>query len=302
MNADLSAPLVVYALAFVPAVLWGFTPILSKRGMSNGGGPLQAALVVVLVDSVLYLLALTFLQPGVPFGDLTTEALAVFLGAGLLGTAVGRIATFAGVQRVGASVNSAGISTRPLFTTLLALGFLGEHVSVVTVAGILVLVVGLAVLALARGGDLSGWESWELVFPLAAAFCFGVGNVLRRYGLQLTQTTALEAVALNELAALVVLSAYALARNRRDVLVAPPRSYAFFAGSGTLTAIALFALFTALSLPEGRVVIVDPLTASAPLFTAGFSYFLLRDLERVTRGVVTGAVLIFVGTALVTVA
>jgi drug/metabolite transporter (DMT)-like permease len=302
VNVDFSAPLIVYALSLVPAVLWGFAPILSKRGMSNGGAPLQAALVVVFVDSVLYLLALVFVQGGVPFTDLTTEALGVFLVAGLVGTALGRLSTFAGVQRVGASVNSAGISVRPLFATIMAVTLLGEQASLFTVGGVLVLVAGLAVLALARGGDISGWESWELLFPVAAAALFAVGNVLRRYGLQLTETTALEAVALNEMAALVVLGAYALARNRRDVLAAPKKSYAFFAGSGTLTAIALFSLFTALSHPEGRVVIVDPLTASAPLFTAVFSYFLLKDLERVTRGVVVGAALIVVGAALVTVA
>jgi drug/metabolite transporter (DMT)-like permease len=302
VTVDLSAPLVVYVLALVPAVLWGFSPILSKRGMASGGATLQAALVVVTVDSLLYVLALAFFRDGPPFADLSLEALGIFLLAGVVGTAMGRLATFAGVDRVGASVNSAGISTRPLFAAGLAVAWLGEQVSVLTVAGVVVLVAGLAVLALARGGDLSGWAPWELVFPLAAAATFGVGNVLRRYGLQLTATTPLEAVALNELAALVVLGSYALARNPRDVFRAPAKSYAFFAGSGAITAVALLSLFTALQHPEGRVVIVDPLTASAPLFTAVFSYFLLQDLERVTRGVVAGAALIVAGTALVTVA
>lgn len=302
MTVDLSAPLVVYALALVPAVLWGFSPILSKRGMSSGGAALQAALVVVAVDSLLYVLALVFVQNGPPFADLSTEALGIFLLAGVVGTALGRLSTFTGVDRVGASVNSAGISARPLFATVLAVAWLGEQVTLFTVSGVVVLVVGLAVLALARGGDIAGWEPWELLFPVAAAALFGVGNVLRRYGLQLTATTPLEAVALNELAALAVLGGYALARNRRDVLRAPAKSYAFFAGSGVVTAVALLSLFTALQHPEGRVVIVDPLTASAPLFTSVFSYFLLKDLERVTRGVVAGAALIVVGAALVTIA
>jgi uncharacterized membrane protein len=85
------------------------------------------------------------------------------------------------------------------------------------------------------------------------------------------------------------------------VLSLPRRSYAFFAASGVLTAVALLSLFTALSLPEGRVVVVDPLVAAAPLFTAVFAYFLLDDVERVTRGIVVGALLVVAGAVLVTV-
>nr|WP_266075069.1 EamA family transporter [Haladaptatus caseinilyticus] len=112
--------------------------------------------------------------------------------------------------------------------------------------------------------------------------------------------TALEAVALNETAALVALAGYALARNRRDVLAAPRRTYGLFAASGLLTAAALLSLFSALALPEGRVAIVDPLTGTAPLFTTFFAYFLLRDVERVTRGIVAGAMLVVVGAGIIT--
>ncbi len=300
MSSGLAAPQTVYALALLPALLWGFSPVLSKRGMALGGDPLQASLVVVVVDAGLYWGALVLRRGVGALFSLPRAAVAVFLLAGVAGTALGRIAVFAGVHRVGASVNSAVISARPLFATLLALAFLGEPVSLVTAAGVSILVAGLAVLALARGGDLGGWTARDLLFPLAAAAAFAVGNVLRRFGLQASPATALEAVAINESAALVALAAYAVVRSRRDVFSAPRRSYAYFAGSGTLTAVALLSLFAALALPEGRIALVDPLAATAPLFTAVFAYFLLGDLERVTRGVVAGAALVVVGAVLVT--
>jgi uncharacterized membrane protein len=302
---DLSASPAVYALAMVPALLWGFSPVLSKRGMAEGGRPMQASLVVVGVDSALYLGALGALGAitGRPaFAGLTPATLGVFLVAGLVGTALGRLATFAGVQRVGASVNSAAISARPLFATAFAVAFLGEAATAVTVAGVVTLAVGLGVLAVARGGDIEGWEPRHLLYPVAGAACFAVGNVLRRFGLSSTPITPLEAVTLNEVAALVGLGAFVLASGRRDLLRAPRRSYAYFAASGVLTAVALLSLFSALALPSGRVVVVDPLAATAPLFTALFAALLLGDLERVTRGVVAGAALIVVGGALVTVA
>lgn len=301
MADALAAPPVVYALALVPALLWGFSPVLSKRGMAAGGTSLQASLVVVIVDSTLYLLALAALQGGDAFAGLTPETVGVFVAAGVVGTALGRLATFAGVDRVGASVNSAGVSARPLFATLLAVGFLGEPAALTTAVGVVVLVVGLAALALAKGGDISGWEPYELLFPVGAAGCFAIGNVLRRYGLTSSGVSSLEAVALNELAALAVLAGYAVARGRLGSLRSAPReTWTYFAGSGAVTAVALLSLFAALGHPEGTVAIVDPLAATAPLFTTVFAYFLLGDLERVTRGVVAGAALIVLGVALVT--
>lgn len=301
MAETLAAPPVVYALAMVPAVLWGFSPVLSKRGMAAGGTSLQASLTVVLVDSVLYLVALLALQGFDLFAGLTPATLGLFVLAGVVGTALGRLATFTGVDRVGASVNSAGISARPLFATTLAVFFLGESASLSTLVGIVLLVAGLALLALGKGGDIGGWEPYELAFPVVAAVLFAVGNVLRRHGLTTADVTALEAVAINEAAALAVLAGYAFARGRvGDLRAAPAETWKYFVGSGTITAFALLSLFAAFRHPEGTVAVVDPLAATAPLFTTVFAYVLLDDLERVTRGVVVGAALIVLGVALVT--
>lgn len=306
-SLPLSAPSLVYALAILPALLWGAEPVLARRGMDDGGSTLQASVVVVVVDSGLYwlaLAALALLGTTEPFSAITPLAAGIFVAAGVVGTALGRLAVFAGIRRVGASVNSAAISARPLFATVLAVSLLGEPVSAVTAAGIVVLVGGLFVLSLSRGGDVEGWHRRDLAFPVLAAVFFAVGNVARRYGLELTPTTALEAVALNETAALVALLAYALASDgdgREALLSAPRRSYVYFAGSGVLTAVALLSLFAALAHPEGRIAIVDPLVATAPLFTLLFASLFLRRVERVTAGVVAGAGLVVVGAVLVTI-
>lgn len=290
----------VYLLALVPAVLWGFSPIFDKRGMDAGGSSLQGSLVVVVVDSTLYWLVLFALRWPDPLAGLRPSAILVFVVAGIVGTALGRLAVFTGVERVGASVNSAGISTRPLFATVLGIAVLGESVGTTTLAGVPVLVAGLVVLTYSRGGDVSGWETRDLIFPVGAAGIFAVGNGLRRFGFTNTPATPLQAVAINETAALVVLLAYAFVASREDVLSASRSSFKYFVGSGLLTAVALLSMFAAFSLPAGRLAIVDPLGATAPLFTALFAAIFLRDIERVTRGVVGGAGLVVVGAVLIT--
>jgi uncharacterized membrane protein len=296
---DLSAPLPVLLLAFAPAIMWGFTPIIEKRALSAGGTPYQAATTVVFVDSAVYLLALALVVDD-PFGDLTLGTVALFAAAGALGTAMGRVAIFVGNDRVGASVSSAVLSARPLFATALAVGFIGESLSVPTAVGVGVVVVGLSVLSVAKGGDIEGWRPRDLLVPVLAAALFAVGNVARRWGLTTTNATALEAVAINEVTALLVLVGLAAASGEERLFGRPRRSYLVFGVSGLITAVALLSLFTAFAHPAGRVVVVEPLISTAPLFTVFFSWLWLGDLERVTRGVVAGAVLVVVGAALVT--
>ncbi|KAB1185433.1 MULTISPECIES: DMT family transporter [Haloferax] len=296
---DLSAPISVLLLAFAPAVMWGFTPVIEKRALSEGGGPLQASLVVVLVDSAIYLAALAVFQDD-PFGGITLGTIGIFVAAGAVGTALGRLAIFAGNARVGASISSAVVSSRPLFATALAIGFLGEPLSAPTAIGIFILVIGLGVLSVAKGGDLEGWSNRDLLVPLAAAAFFALGNVARRWGLATGEATPLEAVAINEFAALLTLGAYVAVAGRGTVLNRPRRSYLVFAASGVITSVALLSMFTALAAPAGRIAVVDPLVATAPLFTVIFSWIWLGDLERVTRGVVVGVLLVVFGAALVT--
>lgn len=290
----------VYALALVPAVLWGFEPIVAKRGLEAGGGSMQAALTVVVVSSLIFWGGLFAFDSGSrPLALVSTGAIVVFILAGLIGTVLGRVGYFVGVHRVGASVTSAGISVRPLFATFIAFLWLGEPVFLSTGVGIVVLVIGLVVLTVSKGGDLEGWRAWELVFPVATALAFALGNVIRRFGLTTTDITTLQAVAINETAALAGLLVYVLATRGRSVLTAPRESYGYFLVSGLLSAVALLAMFEAFN--RGRVAIVDPLVGVAPLFTTIFAAMFLREVERVTVGVVVGALLIVVGGGLIVV-
>lgn len=295
-----SGPSTVFVLALVPAIFWGITPIFDKRGMAAGGGSVQASLVVVVVDSTLYWLVIAVRDGGSAFAGLRLETVAVFVFAGVVGTALGRITIFVGVDKVGASLNSAILSTRPLFATAIALVWLGEPLGPVTGLGIVVLVAGLSMLAVSRGGDLEGWQPRDLLWPLAAAATFAVANVTRRYGMLETPISALEAVAINETAGLLALLAYVVVARDRDVFDRPRESYRYFAVSGILTTVAMLSLMAALGLEGGRIAVVDPLVATAPLFTLLFAAALLRDLERVTRGVVAGAALVVVGAVLIT--
>lgn len=286
-------------LALLTAILWGASSPVSKLGMENGGTPFQAALTVVSVSLVVYWSAL--LLQGVDFLGVTTFGIALFAFTGLLATAIARVVTYTGVQRVGASINSAGVNTRPVFASLGAVIFLGEALSLQTAIGIVIVVAGLIALALSKGGDIRGWEYTDLVFPIGAAIMFASGNVLRRYGLTVTDMTTLQGVAINETAGLIGLLVFIFVFRNEDIgefLSAPRAAYGYFVGCGLLSSVALFTLFEALD--RGRVVVVDPISSPTSLFALLFTAILLRDVEQVTRRLILGVVLVVSGVVIIT--
>lgn len=287
-------------VALTASVIWSLSMVIAKVGLEEGGTSLQVSLIVAFTDIAVYWGILVVTGNASAVTGIAPIGVAAFLVAGSVGTALGRFASFAGIRRVGASINSAGISSRPLFATALAFVFLGELVPPLVLGGILVLVVGLAILSLSGGGDIRGWQPWELLFPLSAAGAFAVADVLRRWGLTTTIASPLQGVAINETAGGLLLAGFILTRRRDAMRDVTRRTYGIFFASGLLNATSLLLFFTALEL--GPVAIASSLIATTPLFTAGFAYFLLGDLERITKGLLVGAFLVVLGAIAITVA
>jgi uncharacterized membrane protein len=295
----ISVQMAVLLLALTVAVTWGFSPIIEKKGLSGGGNPVQASVVFVGVSVFLYWLALVATQDN-PVEDLNLFVVVVFGIAGFVGTALGRVAIFEGVERVGPSISSAGVSTRPVFSAGLAWIWLGESLTPSQLIGVAVLVGGLVLVSVSDGGEVTGWKRFDLLFPIGAAGLFGSGFVIRRFGLSETSVTPLQAVAVNETAALLSLAGFGIfgAEKRFE---ATAKSYGYFLLGGAVTAVGLLAFFTALSVPEGKVASVDPIAATAPLFTVIFSYLFSGTPEKITLRLVVGILLTVSGAVLVAV-
>lgn len=288
----------VYVFALLTAVLWGLTGVVLKLGLEDGGGPSLATIVVVAVSFTVFLGASVVRGGPFFFRDITLATMAVFGAAGVLGSGLGRMASFAGVDRVGASVNTAVINTRPLFAAVMAVTLLGEPITGLLAIGIGLITLGVVTLSLSRGGNIAGWAPVELLIPIAGALLYAVGNVVRRFGFLGAEVDPVTAIVFNELGALLTLGTYFAVRSDPGMFSASRRTFGWFVLGGLASGGGLIALFYALSI--GPVVIVDPLSATPPLFAIVFTYLLLGGIERVTKGLVLGAVLVVVGIGLIT--
>lgn len=284
---------IALAAALLSALFFGMEGIVGKRGIEAGGNAMLTALMVALISMLVF--------GGIAFANTGAATLAsrsglgigAFFFSGVLASGLGVLATWQGVDRIGASVNTAIVNSRPLFAAFLGYLFLSESLELTTVGGIMVLVIGLVLIGLSKGGDIRGWELKALIFPLSAAVVFALGNVLRRYALSQTDIPLFEGIAINAFGGLTVLAGYAVLTDQKKVVIAPRRAYGWFLLTGLSTATALLALFFALE--REQVAIIDAIVATAPFFTLLLTWLFLGNLERITLRLLIGAFLVVLG-------
>src|SRR3989337_1440527 len=128
------------ALALLSAVLFAIAAIIVRRGM-QGSTAITATLISV-VTNIVALWVLAAASGGIKF--ITLPAAATLLAAGLFAPALARFTYYEAMNLIGVARASTISNTTPIFTAVLAVPVLGEHLSWRLAAGTLLVVLGLA--------------------------------------------------------------------------------------------------------------------------------------------------------------
>ena len=203
---------------------------------------------------------------------------------------------FVGISKLGVSRAAPIKGSSAIFAALLAMAFLGEEPTWYNLAGILLVVGGIAVIS--SGATAGRWQRVDILWPLGAAVAGSVAALCWRVGIQaFPDTVAGTAVAI--VSALVVVSAYVLV-TRRDMIRDNVRTtWKFFIVAGAIEGFGKFLYASALQL--GEIYRMLPLIQTSPLFVVLLSLVVLRRAERITWRVPAGAVLTVGGAILVNV-
>ena len=214
---------------------------------------------------------------------------------------VGQPALFAiffmiGISRIGVSRAAPIKGTSPLFGAFLAILFLGERPAWFHLAGVVLVVAGVALVSSGKTGG-GRWKRADALWPILAAVAAGLGAIFWRRGLSgFPNPLAAATVALATSFAVVGTYTF-LTRQGRDTgdlrRALPPFMVCGVVG-GTAH------IFLANALQRGEVYRVLPLVQVAPIFTVIFALVLLRRAENITWRVPAGALLTAGGPILVT--
>ena len=131
-------------LALSAACLWGISPIFIRKGLPYAS--VSVGLLCGLGASLPLMVLVFVFHPRAVTQVITPQAALWFIAAGIVGPCVGRMFNYLGVAHLGAAKSTPLVNTAPLFTTVFALLFLQEDISLKILSGILSVVAGVVIL------------------------------------------------------------------------------------------------------------------------------------------------------------
>jgi drug/metabolite transporter (DMT)-like permease len=280
-------------IALAAAVSYAISGIAAKRGLRYST-PVTVTLVSVAIHAVVLWIALLIFR-GVPV--VSRWVLFLFVLSGLLQPIL-RFLTYAGIHYVGAAAGTTLRGAHPLFSTSLAILFLGESLNLLIVLGTIAIVAGVALISWQGNKKQASFRWWHLAYPLSAAFLAGVSHPLRRYTLTLANEPLYLAAVIG-IVALPWLASATLLPGQSQKPVWDRRAIGPFIIAGALETLGILLGIVALSI--GQVVVVSPIIATSPLWIVLGSWLFLRDIERLTLRTLFGAVCVVVGTIVISI-
>lgn len=280
-------------LAIVAALFFATSSTLVRARVRSAGPLVALALSLAVNVAVLWAIAFAFF-------DVTVDLWRwrYFVAAGALAPVLGRFFNYAGIDALGVNISSPITFANPVVSMAVAIAFLGERISVLGLAGGLIVVAGGSVIASAKGDGTVDFEKKYLVLPVLAAAFYGTSHVFRKLGIDLVSSPVV-AAAVTASTSLVLLTGYFVVRPEKRTVDVGRDEALFFVLAGLATSIAIPVFYLALQV--GSVVIVTPLLNTTPLFILAFSYLFFRGGELFTPRVTGGTVAVVVGVTLLSV-
>lgn len=273
-----------------------------RRGTENGRA-LHAVYVVVLVNFAVLLPVVGVAY--YPDYGLTPRAWVSFIAAGLVATMLARLLNYTSISRIGASRTAPIISSWALVSTVLGVVFLGESLVPVHGLGIVLVIVGVAVIT---------WETSQenpddlprrelllgLLVPVGGAVAYGWEPILANVGFA-EGTPAAVGLVVKSAAAALAFTVYLVYRDEMPTAADFRGSdLRWFLIAGVLSTLFLLGYYTALTIAPVNV--VTPILATNTLFVVVLSaLFMPKRLERVTPTLVGAALVVVLGVLVITV-
>jgi drug/metabolite transporter (DMT)-like permease len=276
--------------ALIVAISFGLNPVVLKMGFARAGQVDVAVMIGLIVAIPLYV-AVVPLVGGLYWDQVTLPALIGFILGGLFGAGIGRRWMYTAIHAIGAAPATAIKNSAPLITTALATLFLGEQVSLLQWVAVLSIILGITLVTWKPGAGRRQLLNVGVLAAVGSALSYGVRPLFLKFGLDAANLPVTAAL-VGAIAALLYVGLLARPKGLRF----EPMGRAvlgLFVFAGLLQGIGSLALTFGLS--GGDVSVVYPVTASAPIFTLGFTRLMLRGTEDITWRIALGVVAVTAG-------
>lgn len=272
---------------------------LSVRFATRRSGSEDVLLVALVINAAVFATLALALHPSPP---LTPTSILAFVAAGVVSLMLGRAFYYAGIAQIGASRAEPIKASMPLFATVLAFLVLDETVTGVQFGGIVLVVLGIALLSWdGAAADRLAGESipwFGLSLPLIGAFLLGLDPIFAVIGFR-EDTPILVGLAIKTVSATVAWAGYVAWRTATPLGDLERADVSWFVLVGGTSSGFLLAYYAGIAV--SRVGIVVPIMQTSPLLVLAVSAAFLGNVERVTPRLVLAACVVVIGAVAVTV-
>jgi drug/metabolite transporter (DMT)-like permease len=280
-------------IALAAALSYAASGISARRGMRHST-PITVTLVSLLIHAF-GLGTLLLLTRGVP--TIAPWVLFLFFVTGTLQPVI-RLLTYAGIFYMGASRGTTVRGCHPLFSTSIAILFLGENADLWILAGTVLIVGGVTLISRQPSNEPALYRWWHITLPLGAALLAGISHPIRRYALGLANEPLFFAATVGWVS-LFWMGVYLWSPLARERPAWSSKALVPFVMAGIFETLGILLVIVALSV--GPVVVVSPIVATSPLWIVVGTGLFLRGIETLTLKTVIGALCVVGGTIALTI-
>lgn len=280
------------AIGLLTAWTYGISIISARHGLQYSNA--STITLLSLISQTVLLWTLVGVFTGVPAVGRTFLWAAVAVGFLM---PVVRWLTYTGIGKIGAARGTALRSTHPLFSTLLALTFLGENATAPVLTGIVLIVIGISLISWREEKRVSSARWWHGAYSIGGAVSAAAVHNIARFSLKSAGHPILFAAIVGAVS-LVTFTGYLAVAGASNRPVWDRRAMGPFLVAAVLENMGFLLFNTALTV--GPVVLVTPLVATQPMWVLVYTVVFLRSIEMVTRRTVGGSLAVVTGTLAIT--
>jgi len=273
--------------AWLTAFSFAVANVTVRHGMRYST-PLTATFTSLIIHTIVLWTAV-FMTGGIP-SVVWLGVVAICL-TGIVQPAM-RVFQYKGMEKIGTSRAITLRNSYPLLSVLIGIIFLGEELTPVGAVGIALIMSGIVLSSWKLDEQFKDFRWLYVIYPLITAAISAVVHPLRRYAL-LQSNEPLFFAALVGPISLLSFAAYYHTPANGEKLVWDRRALWPLVVSGLAETLAV--LFMLHALANGPVVIVSPISATSPIWTALLAAIFLREIERLTWASVIGTISVVAG-------
>ena len=281
------------ALALLSATVSGVA-VVSVGRHSKEANALNVSMLISLTGLVVILPLAAVLTD---FSTANLGGILLFGAGGILSPGLVRLFYYSGLRKLGPSVNSSVFSVYPIYSSLLAVFFLNELLTLENWIGVAAIASGVVLVEMnCRNSTCENSVLKDWVLPILGGLTFGVSAILRKAALNIFNAPVL-GVAVAYCFAFIPYFVILVYRKTARGNISLRKDLRLFWLAGVGQAISWILSFYALSLDPVATVI--PLLSIEPLFVAVFAFLYLRGQEPLSPKLVASIIVTVLGVVLI---